>query len=205
MIKEDMFSVTNTFFNSENTAPDFSKLEETFLNTFLDDLKKRDITITSEIKVGVEELAETCKNAYISHVNIPFSDYLSPILNQFKPLVTITFLVSLALVAVLTFLIIKINNKINSMQYFAYSLIAAGGVSMLAPIIFSFNVNIKGLGLSPLSLKNLVVSYISGTVNSFWIVALLFFVAALIITLYIIKTVKLSAKAYNLTQATSTD
>ena len=205
MIKKDMFSVADAFFNTTIEAPTFSELEETFQNIFLEDLEKRDVTITSEIKKGIEELSETCKNAYVSHVNIPFSDYLSPILEQFKPIVNITFLISLALVAIVVFLNIKINSKINAMQYFAYSLIAAAGVSMFAPIIFGLNVNIKGLGLSPLSLKNLVVSYISGTVNSFWIVTLLFFAAALIVIFYIIKTVKQSAAEYNLKHATSDD
>ena len=145
---------------------DYASYEEwgTALNdALLQNVTQRGVGITPEIRKGVADMAEVCRQEYAAAVSIPFLSYLAPALLKIQMPVLAGMGAAAVLAAVILLLLwMLLRNRIPFLRYTACAVGASALLCGALPVWMKLTLKPDRLNLKPEALKRLLVSYVDG-------------------------------------------
>lgn len=159
----------------DKTEVDQVKLKDDLQEQFVKYAQEQSVEITPALQEGLDYLADTCVETYMSYVKIPYWRQLSHYLSLLQKPIKIMIVVLPILILILAAMIFLANRwRHRALRYYIYAL--SGCVLMLAgvPLISYSSGKIHKVAITFTSLYDFAVSYFYGILSYFWISAALF-------------------------------
>lgn len=185
-IQTDMFAAVDSLYRGERELLQHPEIKDAALKTFETDLEKRNITVTENIKEGLNQLADGCRLDYESYVSVMMSGYIAPLV----PKVTRLAIASIAFFSVASIFTVLLLFKTERdwekrISDIVYALIATAAFCFLLVLAGKMFFPIERINVSPKSAYVFLVQYVASVFQ-----AVLYFgiintilAAALIITI----------------------
>lgn len=168
----------NTQYNIlENTK----ELQTELLNNLLSYCDTLGIEKSEAIKANIKEFVDLSFKYFSDYVSIPYIDYYAKICNSYKTPVFIAACVTLMFVALISYVLIKLNRHHSTKyEYLSYSFFAAALMNGVAPFYLFITKKYLNLGIHPEYMYDVVVNLIVHTQNALFISTLILFVLGLL-------------------------
>ena len=160
-----LYAKTLTYYTRDNIAEAvYSAMEQATAD--------RGITLEGETKMAVETVAEAVRMEYASYTAVPLVSQLRTLVQKLQKVMVIGLVVSAVLLcaAVVSMLHISRKDARLGARCLVYAL---GGAAVVCLVL--------GVGIDPPALKNLLIAYVGGLFGRFVVMAVIYFVLAIVL------------------------
>lgn len=173
MVQQEIGNAIDQIYNNRVKKTDTTEFEQQLNSKFLQNVEQRGIERTPELEQAVGLLTQTCVESYTDSVTIPYVTQIGPYVRTADKLITVLLAVLViagAVVAVILFFLHRWKHR--ALRYYIYALSSAVLMSAVLPAALYFSGKIQRIGLASASFYHFAVSYLSGCLWRFGIVAL---------------------------------
>ena len=143
----------------------------------------RGITLEGETKTAVETVAEAVRMEYASYTAVPLVSQLRTLVQKLQKVMVIGLVVSAVLLcaAVVSMLHISRKDAHLGARCLVYALGGAAVVCLVLGVGVKPMIGLTRLGIDPPALKNLLIAYVGGLFGRFVVMAVIYFVLAIVL------------------------
>ena len=143
----------------------------------------RGITLEGETKTAVETVAEAVRMEYASYTAVPLVSQLRTLVQKLQKVMVIGLVVSAVLLcaAVVSMLHISRKDARLGARCLVYALGGAAVVCLVLGVGVKPMIGLTRLGIDPPALKNLLIAYVGGLFGRFVVMAVIYFVLAIVL------------------------
>ena len=162
-----LYAKTLTYYTRDNIAEAvYSAMEQATAD--------RGITLEGETKTAVETVAEAVRMEYASYTAVPLVSQLRTLVQKLQKVMVIGLVVSAVL---------RISRKDARLgaRCLVYALGGAAVVCLVLGVGVKPMIGLTRLGIDPPALKNLLIAYVGGLFGRFVVMAVIYFVLAIVL------------------------
>ena len=171
-----LYAKTLTYYTRDNIAEAvYSAMEQATAD--------RGITLEGETKTAVETVAEAVRMEYASYTAVPLVGQLRTLVQKLQKVMVIGLVVSAVLLcaAVVSMLHISRKDAHLGARCLVYALGGAAVVCLVLGVGVKPMIGLTRLGIDPPALKNLLIAYVGGLFGRFVVMAVIYFVLAIVL------------------------
>ena len=171
-----LYAKTLTYYTRDNIAEAvYSAMEQATAD--------RGITLEGETKTAVETVAEAVRMEYASYTAVPLVSQLRTLVQKLQKVMVIGLVVSAVLLcaAVVSMLHISRKDARLGARCLVYALGGAAVVCLVLGVGVKPMIGLTRLGIDPPALKNLLIAYVGGLFGRFVVMAVIYFVLAIVL------------------------
>ena len=159
-----LYAKTLTYYTRDNIAEAvYSAMEQATAD--------RGITLEGDTKTAVETVAEAVRMEYASYTAVPLVSQLRTLMQKLQKVMVIGLVVGAVLLCAAVVSMLRISRK--DARLGAVCLVLGVGVKPM--------IGLTRLGIDPPALKNLLIAYVGGLFGRFVVMAVIYFVLAIVL------------------------
>ncbi len=171
-----LYAKTLTYYTRDNIAEAvYSAMEQATAD--------RGITLEGETKTAVETVAEAVRMEYASYTAVPLVSQLRTLVQKLQKVMVIGLVVSAVLLCAAVVSMLRISRKDARLgaRCLVYALGGAAVVCLVLGVGVKPMIGLTRLGIDPPALKNLLIAYVGGLFGRFVVMAVIYFVLAIVL------------------------
>ena len=181
-ITADMESAVTRLYKGDTALDARDAIQTSTYENLIADLDSRGIKITQDIASAVDIVADACRQDYSNYVAIPLASQLYTIIEKFNCAVPAAVCITAVFCAVSIFLMLRLASAPRfGVRCLTYAFTAATALCALAATAIYPALHLENLGLSPASVKQLVLTYFQNLFGRFGLFALVYGAVAVIL------------------------
>ena len=143
----------------------------------------RGITLEGETKTAVETVAEAVRMEYASYTAVPLVSQLRTLVQKLQKVMVIGLVVSAVLLCAAVVSMLRISRKDARLgaRCLVYALGGAAVVCLVLGVGVKPMIGLTRLGIDPPALKNLLIASVGGLFGRFVVMAVIYFVLAIVL------------------------
>lgn len=177
-----MYAETLTYYTRDNVA-------EAAYAAMNQAAEERGITLEGDTQTAVETVAEAVRMEYASYTAVPLVSQLRTLVQKLQKVMTVGLVVCAVLLCVAVVSMLGISRKDARLgaRCLVYALGGAAVVCLVLGVAIKPMMGLQRLGIDPPALKNLLIAYIGGLFGRFVVMAVIYFVLALVLGILVSK------------------
>lgn len=182
---EGMYAETLTYYTRDNVA-------EAAYAAMNQAAEERGITLEGDTQTAVETVAEAVRMEYASYTAVPLVSQLRTLVQKLQKIMTVGLVVCAVLLCVAVVSMLGISRKDARLgaRCLVYALGGAAIVCLVLGVAVKPMMGLQRLGIDPPALKNLLIAYIGGLFGRFVVMAVVYFVLALVLGILVSRSKK---------------
>ena len=171
-----LYAKTLTYYTRDNIA-------EAVYNAMEQATADRGITLEGDTKTAVETVAEAVRMEYASYTAVPLVSQLRTLVQKLQKVMVIGLVVSAVLLCAAVVSMLRISRKDARLgaRCLVYALGGAAVVCLVLGVGVKPMICLTRLGIDPPALKNLLIAYVGGLFGRFVVMAVIYFVLAIVL------------------------
>ena len=171
-----LYAKTLTYYTRDNIA-------EAVYNAMEQATADRGITLEGDTKTAVETVAEAVRMEYASYTAVPLVSQLRTLVQKLQKVMVIGLVVSAVLLCAAVVSMLRISRKDARLgaRCLVYALGGAAVVCLVLGVGVKPMIGLTRLGIDPPALKNLLIAYVGGLFGRFVVMAVIYFVLAIVL------------------------